>query len=126
MRILLTTLNSKYIHSNLALRYLYTVGKKAGADIDIREFTINNEDDYIYTELVRANYELVCFSCYVWNIEKIKDICKNLKLALPNTKILLGGPEVTYCAREFMETNKYIVSLENESGDVYAIVELIS
>lgn len=108
MRILLTTLNSKYIHSNLALRYLYTVGKSVGADVELREFTINNEDDYIYTELVRANYDLVCFSCYVWNIENIKEICKNLKLAKPETKILLGGPEVTYCAKEFMETNTYI------------------
>ena len=71
MKILLTTLNSKYVHSNLALKYLYTVVASEYSDIEIREFTINNEYDYVYTELVRANYDMVCFSCYIWNIEQI-------------------------------------------------------
>ena len=68
MKILLTTLNSKYVHSNLALKYLYTVVAGEYSDVEVREFTINHDLSYIYTELVRANYDMVCFSCYIWNI----------------------------------------------------------
>ena len=56
MKILLTTLNSKYVHSNLALKYLYTVMAGEKSQVEVREFTINNDPGYIFTELVRANY----------------------------------------------------------------------
>ena len=72
MRILLTTLNSKYVHSNLALKYLYGVSVGSGLDISLQEFTINNDSDYVYGEIVRGGYDLICFSCYIWNIEEIK------------------------------------------------------
>ena len=62
MKILLTTLNSKYIHSNLALKYLYSVVADADLDVEIKEFTINNEKDYVYSEILRGGYDLVCFS----------------------------------------------------------------
>ena len=74
MKILLTTLNSKYVHSNLALKYLYTVVAGEYSDVEVREFTINQDLSYIYTELVRANCDMVCFSCYIWNIEKTKEL----------------------------------------------------
>lgn len=54
MRILLTTLNSKYVHSNLALKYLYGVSIGSGLDISLQEFTINNDRDYVYGEIVRG------------------------------------------------------------------------
>ena len=65
MKILLTTLNSQYVHSNPALKYLYTVTADTSADIDIVEFTVNNQPSYVYGEILRANYDMVCFSCYV-------------------------------------------------------------
>ncbi len=117
MKILLTTLNSKYVHSSLALKYLYSVIAESELDIELKEFTINNDDNYIYTELARANYDLVCFSCYIWNVEKIKDICSNLKKARPNIKIMVGGPEVSYCSKEYMEENPavdYVLKGEGE------------
>ncbi|MDD6816788.1 MAG: B12-binding domain-containing radical SAM protein, partial [Firmicutes bacterium] len=81
MKILLTSLNSKYVHSNLALKYLYTVAAGEYSDVEVREFTINQDLTYIYTELIRANYDMVCFSCYIWNIEKIKQLASDLKKA---------------------------------------------
>ena len=107
MRVLLTTLNSKYVHSNLALKYLYTVTAGEYSDLDVREFTINNDPNYIYTELVRANYDMVCFSCYLWNIEQIKPLASDLKKAMPDTIIVLGGPEVSFCGSQFMRENPW-------------------
>ena len=66
MKILLTTLNSKYVHSNPALKYLYQSvldsGVEAGPEVALQEFTINNETDYIYGEILRGDYDLICFS----------------------------------------------------------------
>lgn len=107
MKILLTTLNSKYVHSNLAIKYLYAAAEKSRGSISIREFTINNDDKYIFTELVRGEYNVVCFSCYVWNIEKIKVLADSLKKANPEVKIVLGGPEVSYDAISFMKENEF-------------------
>ena len=117
MKILLTTLNSKYVHSNLALKYLYTVVAGEYSDVEIREFTINQDLSYIYTELVRANCDMVCFSCYIWNIEKIKQLASDLKKALPSIKICLGGPEVSADGPTFAVENPwadYILCGEGE------------
>lgn len=108
MKILLTTLNSQYVHSNPALKYLYTVSADTSADVELREFTINNEPNYIYGELVRANYDLVCFSCYIWNIEQTKAIAADFKKAKPDVKIALGGPEVSFNAHIFMQENPWV------------------
>lgn len=108
MRVLLTTLNSKYVHSNLALKYLYHVAAMTDLDVDLTEFTINNDKSYIYTEILRGGYDLVCFSCYIWNIEQIKELGANLKKASPKMKILLGGPEVSHDTRQLMEEHPWI------------------
>ena len=107
MRILLTTLNAKYVHSNLALKYLARVAEKTDLDVDTREFTINNEMGYIFTEILRRHYDMVCFSCYIWNIEKIKELCETLKQADPHLVIGLGGPEVSYDAENFLKENSW-------------------
>ena len=107
MKILLTTLNSKYVHSNLALKYLYTVMAGEKSQVEVREFTINNDPGYIFTELVRANYDMVCFSCYIWNIEQIKVLARDFREACPSVKILVGGPEVSFCGPEFMKENPW-------------------
>ena len=107
MKILLTTLNSKYVHSNLALKYLYTVMAGEKSHVEMREFTINNEPGYIFSELVRAKYDMVCFSCYIWNIEQIKVLARDLKEARPEMKIMVGGPEVSYDGPEFMHSNPW-------------------
>ncbi|MHC1722908.1 MAG: DUF4080 domain-containing protein [Aminipila sp.] len=108
MKILLTTLNAKYIHSNLALKYLYMSAIENRRSIDMREFTINNDEDYIYTEIIRGGYSVICFSCYIWNITRTVYLAETIKKARPDIKILLGGPEVSYDSIEFLRKHKYV------------------
>ena len=96
MKILLTTLNSKYVHANLALKYLYTVVAGEYSDVEAREFTINNDPHYVYGEILRGGYDMVCFSCYIWNISRILELIRDLKKARPQVRIVVGGPEVTF------------------------------
>ncbi|HVI40268.1 MAG TPA: radical SAM protein [Anaerovoracaceae bacterium] len=117
MKILLTTLNSKYVHSNLALKYLYASAEKSRNYIDIQEFTINNEEDYIFTELLRKSYDVICFSCYIWNVDKTLYLAENLKKARPEIRILLGGPEVSYDVIPFMSQHKFIDFIISGEGE---------
>lgn len=118
MRILLTTLNSKYVHSNLALKYLYSVVCDSDLDVSLAEYTINNDKSYVYTEILRGGYDLVCFSCYIWNIEQIKELGENLKKACPKMKILLGGPEVSFETKSLMEENPWIDYVLRGEGEL--------
>lgn len=95
MKILLTTLNSKFIHTNLAIRYLKEFVRDL-VDVDIREYTINNDLDYILKDIYKHDYDIILFSTYIWNVNDIVKLCNNIKKIKPNTKIALGGPEVTY------------------------------
>jgi len=93
MQTLLATLNSKYIHSNLAIRILYQLNKhKEG--LAWKEFTIKEDKDEIAAHC--AKYDIVAFSCYIWNITQTLDVCRRIKALNPATKIMLGGPEVSY------------------------------
>lgn len=101
MKVLMTTLNSKFIHSSMAVKYLYAAMEKnfetaPEITVEKQEFTINNTQDYIYNEILAGKYDIVCLSCYIWNIEKTLHLCKLLKKAKPDMKIILGGPEVSY------------------------------
>ena len=107
-KILLTTLNSKYVHMNLALRYLYEAAAVFQDSLALREFTINNEEDYVFTELAGGGYDLICFSCYIWNIRPILILAENLKKALPELKIVLGGPEVSYDGEALLGENPWV------------------
>lgn len=95
MKILLCTLNSKYIHTNLALKYLYAMIKNV-SEAKVMEFTINEDLEDILFKVTEEGYDVVAFSCYIWNIEKTTKIAENLKKIKPNVKILFGGPEVSF------------------------------
>ena len=107
MKILLTTLNSKFIHTNLAIRYLRESVKDL-IDVDVREYTINNQLDYILKDIYKNNYDVVFFSTYIWNIYDIVKLCDNLKKVKPEIKIGLGGPEVTYDSQNAMEQYEFL------------------
>ena len=92
-RFLLTTLNAKYIHMNLAIRLLYELNK-TNEGLSWKEFTIKENKDEIAAYC--SQYEVVCFSCYIWNITQTLQVAALIKTLNPQTKVLLGGPEVTY------------------------------
>jgi anaerobic magnesium-protoporphyrin IX monomethyl ester cyclase len=93
MKILLSTLNSKFIHSNLAIRILYQLNKEH-EKLDWHEFTIKQNLQEILHKCLQ--YDIVTFSCYIWNITQTLIVTEELKKLKPNIKILLGGPEVSY------------------------------
>ena len=107
MKILLTTLNSKFIHTNLAIRYLKEFVRDL-TSVDIREYTINNDLDYILKDIYRNDYDVVLFSTYIWNVYDIAKVCENLKKVKPDIKIALGGPEVTYDSTDAMKKYTFI------------------
>lgn len=108
MKTLLVTLDSKFIHANLAVRYLKNFCSDDGFCIEIKEFTINQQQDYILSEILGAKPDIICFSCYIWNIEYIKEISYIIKESLPHIKILCGGPEISYETEKFMEEETHI------------------
>lgn len=115
MKVLLTTLNSKYIHTNLAIRYLKEFTKEI--DTNILEFNINQSMDYILQEIYLGEYEIVGISTYIWNIKEVLELCEKLKIVRPSTKIILGGPEVSFESLELMKDNPsidYIIRGEGE------------
>jgi anaerobic magnesium-protoporphyrin IX monomethyl ester cyclase len=93
MQVLLTTLNAKYIHNNLAVRILYQLNKHREG-LAWKEFTIK-QDRTTVAEFC-SRFQLVAFSCYIWNIRQTLEVCKLIKEINPDIKILLGGPEVSY------------------------------
>ncbi|MFN4235547.1 MAG: DUF4080 domain-containing protein [Bacteroidia bacterium] len=93
MQVLLSTLNAKYIHMNLAIRLLYKLNKKHPG-LAWKEFTIKENKDEIAQYC--SKFEIVAFSCYIWNITQTLEVCRKLKAINKDIKILLGGPEVSY------------------------------
>ncbi|HDX7085126.1 TPA: B12-binding domain-containing radical SAM protein [Clostridioides difficile] len=107
MKILLTTLNSKFIHTNLAIRYLKEFVRDL-IEVSMKEYTINNDLDYILKDIYKNEYDIILFSTYIWNVGDIVKLCDNLKKIRPNTKIALGGPEVSYDSYEEMKKYDFV------------------
>lgn len=118
MKISLCTLNAKFIHSSLALRYLQAICSQiAGLDSNIREFTINQLLSEIMAEIYLEQPDVLCFSCYIWNIKPIREICRDYKKVAPETVIILGGPEVSFNTCEFLEQNSSVDIIISGEGE---------
>ena len=117
MKALLTTLNSKYIHSALSIRYLKEFCKDI-ADISLMEFTINQNIDYIAGEIYKKKPDIIGFSTYIWNLEQTLRVCEILKLISPNIKIILGGPEVSFDSEDIMKENWFIDFIISGEGEI--------
>jgi radical SAM superfamily enzyme YgiQ (UPF0313 family) len=115
MRVLLTTLNAKYIHINLAIRLLYELNKKEHEGLEWKEFTIKEPKDGVADFC--KEYDVVAFSCYIWNITQTLAVARLIKTLNPNTKILLGGPEVSYEYNDLITLPEvdYIITGEGET-----------
>ena len=117
MRTLLVAINSKYIHSNLAVYSLKAYSEHCGMDICIEEFTINQYTNFICKEIYKKKPDIVAFSCYIWNIDFVYEVSLELKKILPNTEIWLGGPEVTYDSASVLEMHPYIKGVMIGEGE---------
>ena len=118
MKILLTAVNAKFIHSSLALRSLKKYASKYSENIFLKEFTINQETDFILSEIYKEKPDVIGFSCYIWNIGIISELVENLKKILPKTIIILGGPEVSYESEEVLIENPYADIIIRGEGEI--------
>lgn len=108
MNILLTAINAKYIHSNLAI---YSLKANAGAysdHVSLAEFTINNQKDYIIEEIFKRKPDVLCFSVYIWNLDYVEDVAREFHKICPDVPIWVGGPEVSYEVDRFLKEHPYI------------------
>ena len=115
MRILLTAVNAKYIHSNLAVYSLKAYVKDSC--VEITEYTINQTEDAILGDLYRRKPDVLCFSCYIWNIELIKSLAREFAKLCPETEIWLGGPEVSYDAEDVLRRFAQVKGVMKGEGE---------
>ena len=116
MNIVLSTLNAKYIHTNLAIRYLKAAARPE-FDCELAEYTIKDPAFNIVSDLFQKKPDVVGFSCYIWNINETIAVIRMLKTVLPNVKIVLGGPEVSYDVHDWLRKHEeidYIIMGEGE------------
>lgn len=102
MKTICTTLNAKYIHTNIAIRYLKAYAEPE-FDVEIVEFTIKDPTMNIVTDLIQRQPTIIGFSCYIWNIEETIKVVKMIKKIDASIQIVIGGPEVSYDVYEWME-----------------------
>lgn len=116
MKVLLTAINSKYIHSNLAVRYLRAYTKDMDYECAIREFSINEREEHILEEIIEEKPDVVAISTYIWNIEMVERLSKLIKIVNPSIEIVYGGPEVSYDSMVFLKENEgdYVIEGEGE------------
>ena len=105
LKILLAACNAKYIHSNLAVYNLKSCAGEYSPNVVIKEYTINQIQDDILKDIYLEQPDVICFSCYIWNISFVKELVPDLKKILPHVNFWAGGPEVSYDAVEFLKKN---------------------
>ena len=105
MKILLAACNAKYIHSNLAVYNLKSCSGEYSSRVVVKEYTINQLRDDILKDIYLEKPDVICFSCYIWNISFVRELVPDLKKILPQVEFWAGGPEVSYDAVEFLKKN---------------------
>lgn len=120
MKVLLTTLHSRYIHTSLALPCLAAACSEIkNVHIVIKEFTVNEERSEVFRRLCAEEADIVAFSCYIWNIKAVLELAEDLKKKKENLLIVLGGPEVSFDGENILKENSavdFIVRGEGEKG----------
>lgn len=123
MKVLLTAINAKYIHSNLAVYSLRAYAdayleKDAPVEVAIGEYTINNQLDDILAGVYKERPDVLCFSCYIWNIDYVMSLVREYHKLCPGTPIWVGGPEVSYDVEHFLEENPAVFGVMMGEGEV--------
>ena len=105
MKVLLAAVNAKYIHSNLAVYDLQAYASDYADHIVLKEYTINQQKDDIMRDIYLEHPDVVCVSCYIWNLSFVKELMADLIKILPGADFWAGGPEVSYDAEKFLTEN---------------------
>ena len=103
MNIVLAAINAKYIHSNLAVYSLRAYAQQYKDEIQIAEYTINQQIDDILMDLYKKKPDVLCFSCYIWNLSYVEELIRELGKIFPSVPIWVGGPEVSYDTKDVLE-----------------------
>lgn len=117
MKTLLLGINSKYIHPNMAIRLLKV---NCDYDVSLKEFNIKDKVNDIYDYIINNNYEVIGISCYIWNIELVKELLSLLKNN--NLTIILGGPEVSYNASYYLDNDLCNYVIKNEGEEAFNLL----
>ena len=117
MKILLTAINAKYIHSNLAVYSLRACAGEYREQVEIAEFTINNQKDYILEQIYKKKPDVLCFSCYIWNLDYVESVSREFHKLCPEVPIWVGGPEVSYEVEAFLQTHPQITGVMIGEGE---------
>ena len=118
MKFLLAAVNAKYIHSNPAVYSLKAyAGEEYEKEIEIAEYTINNSQSYILSDLYKRRPDAVAFSCYIWNWRIIRELSEELSKIMPGLPIWLGGPEVSFDAEEILKECGWITGIMIGEGE---------
>lgn len=121
MKVIISTLNSKYIHSSLAPWCLFTACRsycKENHSIKVIEGTVNEKAEAVLGRILTEKPDAVAFSVYIWNKERTLALCREIKSALPDTAIILGGPEVAYNQREVLENYSFVDFILSGEGEI--------
>ena len=119
MKILLAAVNAKYIHANLAVCSLqaYAGEHVKEADVEIAEYTINQQKDDILMDIYRRRADILCFSCYIWNLDYIEELVRDMAKLRPDMPIWLGGPEVSYDAPDVLARLPEVTGVMKGEGE---------
>lgn len=114
---MLVAVNAKYIHSNLAVYSLRAAARAYADQIEIAEYTINQQPDQVLGDIYRRQPDVVAFSCYIWNGEMIGELLQELPKVLPQAELWVGGPEVSYDAPEFLKRYPKVRGVMRAEGE---------
>lgn len=117
MNIVLTAINSKYIHSNLAVHSLRAYAAKYSEEVQVAEYTINQRTEEILMELYKLQPDILCFSCYIWNIAYVETLIRQISRLRPELPIWVGGPEVSYDAENVLSRLPQVTGVMRGEGE---------
>ena len=108
MKVLLVAVNAKYIHSNLAVYDLKAYTENIPVEVELAEYTINQQQEEILRDIYEHKADVVAFSCYIWNITYVKALAEELHKIAPQVQIWFGGPEASYDAKQLLRELSYV------------------
>ena len=117
MKIFLTAINAKYIHSNLAVYSLKAYTGKYEKYVAIGEYTINNRVDDILEQIYKEKPDVLCFSCYIWNMDYVEELIREYKKLCPDVPVWVGGPEVSYEVDTFLKEHPQVTGVMIGEGE---------